>query len=281
MTLLDALKYAQQRFKDISDSTRLDAECLLCAATDQSNVYLRTWPEKQLEPSQQGTFLALVQRREQGEPIAYILGQKQFWSLDLKVTTDTLIPRPETELLVEQVLEISRQRELASILELGTGSGAIAIAIASELATTMSQAKILATDISSKALSIASENAAKHQQSIEFIQSDWFDSLVPQQFDLIISNPPYIELGDTHLSQGDVRFEPQQALVSGNDGLDAIRQIIQQAKKWLKPSGFLLFEHGYTQAEVVRGLFDENAYKEIKTRKDLSHNDRISFALNN
>lgn len=281
MTFLDALKYAQQRFNTISDSARLDAECLLCFAVEQSSVYLRTWPEKELQASQQEIFFSLVQRREQGEPIAYIVGEKQFWSLDLNVTKDTLIPRPETELLVEQVLKICKQQAVQSILELGTGSGAIAIAIASELTAAMPATKITAIDISQSALEVAQKNAQRHQQDIEFRQSDWFNSIAAQHFDVIVTNPPYIERGDIHLSQGDLRFEPECALVSGDDGLDAIEKIIQQAKHWLKPQGWLLFEHGYNQAEAVRGLFQENSYQKIKTLKDLAHNERISFALNN
>lgn len=281
MTISDALKFAQQRFNSISDTARLDAECLLGFALNQSDVFLRTWPDASLDSAQLDIFCALVKRRERGEPVAYILGQKQFWSLDLKVTADTLIPRPETELLVEQVLHLAAQRPVDTLLELGTGSGAIAIALASEFAKQSGNTKIIATDISQRALSIAKENAEQHQQSIEFIQSDWFDSIAQQQFDLIVSNPPYIERADRHLSQGDVRFEPLTALVSGDNGLQAIGHIIQTARKWLKPGGGLLLEHGYNQAEAVRYLFSENGYCQVGSLKDLSQNERISFALNN
>ena len=281
MTLLEALKGAQQCFNSISDTARLDAECLLSFAINKPSVYLRTWPEEILEPAQEDKFYSLVARRERGEPIAYILEQKQFWSLDLKVTKDTLIPRPETEILVEKILAINNTQTINSILDLGTGSGAIAIALASELIKNNTSLSVVATDISSKALQIAKLNAETHNQSIEFQQSDWFDSIALQKFDVIVSNPPYIEEDDAHLSLGDVRFEPMNALVSGDDGLTAIRSIIKSAKSWLNPNGWLLFEHGYNQADMIRQLFLESGYKNIQTEKDLSLNDRISFALNN
>ena len=279
-TLLQALKLAEKRLDSVSSSARLDAECLLCEVIKQTNVYLRTWPEKQLSEQQQGDFYSLLQRREQGEPIAYILEKKEFWSLDLKVSSDTLIPRPDTELLVEQVLEFNKIKPLNSILELGTGSGAIAIAIASELSLShVGAPKITAIDRSVEALKIAQQNKELHQLDINFIESDWFSALKPQRFDLIVSNPPYIEVGDEHLSQGDVQFEPVSALVSGEDGLDDIRSIIIQAKQWLNPNGYLVLEHGYQQGERVREIFKQNGYLNATTKKDLAQHDRISFAL--
>jgi len=273
MIIKHAIKTAQQRFESMSESARLDAECLLCHSLQKSSVYLRTWPEKELTTTQQQDFLGLVQRREQGEPIAYILESKQFWSLDLKVSPATLIPRPETELLVEQVINIDKQQALTSILELGTGSGAIAIALAFELP----KANISATDISIQALEIAKHNNDFHQQSVSFIQSDWFKSIPEQQFDLIVSNPPYIEEQDLHLCQGDLRFEPMDALASGVDGLTAIREIIQYAQPWLKPGGYLLFEHGYQQAHAVTALMVESRFVEVQTVKDLANNERVTL----
>ena len=270
---------AQQRFESVSDSARLDAECLLSFVLQKPPVYLRTWPDNKLDQNKINKFLSLVERREQGEPIAYILESKQFWSLDLKVSNDTLIPRPETETLVEQIIDIAKQQSLISILELGTGSGAIAIAISSELRKSNQQPNIIATDISSAALAIAIQNAAIYKQPIEFIKSDWFETIPQQQFDLIVSNPPYIEQGDFHLSQGDVRFEPSNALISGADGLTAIRTIIQQAKAWLRPNGWLLLEHGYNQAAAVSQLFEDFGFAEIQTVKDLAKNDRITYAV--
>ncbi len=272
---------AQQRLEKVSDSPRLDAECLLGFVLQQPTVYLRTWPDKVLTSSQLEQFLKQLQRREQGEPIAYIIALREFWSLDLHVSAATLIPRPETELLVEEVLDIAALQPLSRILDLGTGSGAIAVALATEFSKLQSDRpppQITATDISSAALRVARANAKKHQQSIHFIESDWFSNIPPQQFDVIVSNPPYIERDDVHLTQGDVRFEPLNALVSGHDGLDAIRLIVQQAQNWLKPGGWLLFEHGYQQGEAVATLLQHSAFTHVQTRQDLAKNDRVTRA---
>lgn len=281
LSIKDVIHAAQQSLESISDSARLDVECLLSFALNKETVYLRTWPEKILDDSSHEQFLNLLKRREQGEPIAYIVGSKEFWSFNLNVSKDTLIPRPETEMLVEQVIKIAQQQKLNSILELGTGTGAIAIAISSELQKLQQQPKIVATDISLQALNIAKQNSARYKQGIEFVDSNWFNSIELQKFDLIVSNPPYIQQGDVHLTQGDVRFEPMSALVSGDDGLDDIRVIIEQAKNWLNPGGYLIFEHGYDQGSAVRALFEVNAYTQIQTHTDLSKNDRMTFAINN
>ena len=279
LSIKNVIHAAQQNLESISDSARLDAECLLSFVLNKEIVYLRTWPEKILDDSVHEQFLKLLKRREQGEPIAYIVGSKEFWSFNLNVSKDTLIPRPETEMLVEQVIKIAQQQKLSSILELGTGTGAIAIAISSELQKLEQQPKIVATDISLQALDVAEQNAARYQQGIEFIESNWFNSIELQKFDLIVSNPPYVKQGDAHLTQGDVRFEPNSALVSGDDGLDDIRTIIEQAKNWLNPEGYLIFEHGYDQGGAVRALFEANAYTQMQTRTDLSKNDRMTFAI--
>ena len=281
LSIKKAIDTAQQGLESISDSARLDAECLLSFVLNKETVYLRTWPEKILDDSIHEQFLKLLKRREQGEPIAYIVGSKEFWSFNLNVSKDTLIPRPETEMLVEQVIKIAHQQKLNSILELGTGTGAIAIAISSEIQKLEQQPKIVATDISLQALDVAKQNAARYKQGIEFVESDWFNSIELQKFDLIVSNPPYIQQGDVHLTQGDVRFEPMSALVSGDDGLDDIRAIIEQAKNRLNPGGYLIFEHGYDQGSAVRALFEANAYTHIQTHTDLSKNDRMTFAVNN
>ncbi len=278
MTIQDALKTAQQRFSVVSDSARLDAECLLSFALQKPSVYLRTWPEKKLSATALQNFLDLVRRREQGEPIAYILETKQFWSLDLKVSPATLIPRPETELLVEQIVEIAKQQSLNNILELGTGSGTIAIAVSVEISKRQQPTRVMATDISVAALKIAQLNCKTHQQPIELRQSDWFKAIPVQKFDLIVSNPPYIEQDDVHLTQGDVRFEPNNALTSGCDGLTAIRHITQHAQSWLREGGWLLFEHGYQQAKAVRALLAEKGFVEIQTCQDLAKNDRVTRA---
>lgn len=279
MTIIEALNITQQRLNLISDTARLDAECLLCFVLDKPDVYLRTWPEMVLSAEQQIFFERLVLRREQGEPIAYIVEQKEFWSLNFKVNKHTLIPRPDTELLVQQVLDINKQQALKSILELATGSGAIAVSIATEFNAINDIVKLLATDISEQALGVARFNAERYQQNIEFIESDWFNNIPKQQFDLIVVNPPYIEENDSHLTQGDVRFEPNAALVSGIDGLTAIRTIIKQAKSWLQPNGWLLVEHGYNQAAAVQKLFADCGYSAVKTKQDLSQVDRITYAV--
>lgn len=281
LSIKKVIDTAQQGLESISDSARLDAECMLSFVLNKETVYLRTWPEKILDDSIHEQFLKLLKRREQGEPIAYIVGSKEFWSFNLNVSKDTLIPRPETEMLVEQVIKIAHQQKLNSILELGTGTGAIAIAISSEIQKLEQQPKIVATDISLQALDVAKQNAARYKQGIEFVESDWFNSIELQKFDLIVSNPPYIQQGDVHLTQGDVRFEPMSALVSGDDGLDDIRAIIEQAKNRLNPGGYLIFEHGYDQGSAVRALFEANAYTHIQTHTDLAKNDRMTFAVNN
>jgi len=278
MTLFEAVKQAQLRFDAISDSARLDAECLLAFVLDKPMVYLRTWPDNPLEPNLETQFARLVERRAGGEPIAYIVGQKQFWSLDLSVNNNTLIPRPETELLVEQVLKLNSKKTFRSILELGTGTGAIAIAISSELSKLQQPCVLTATDVSKKALEVAQVNACKHHQVINFLQSDWFESLPAQKFDLIISNPPYVEAGDPHLQTGGVQFEPDIALASGKDGLDAIRMIIRQSAQRLNPEGYLILEHGFDQAVKVRRLLDDYGYQNTHTCQDIANNDRITIS---
>ena len=278
MTLFEAVKQAQLRFDAISDSARLDAECLLAFVLDKPMVYLRTWPDNPLEPNLETQFARLVERRAGGEPIAYIVGQIQFWSLDLSVNNNTLIPRPDTELLVEQVLKLNSKKTFHSILELGTGTGAIAIAISSELSKLQQTCVLTATDVSKKALEIAQVNASKHHQAINFIQSDWFESLPTKKFDLIISNPPYVEADDPHLQTGDVQFEPNIALASGKDGLDAIRIIIRQSAQRLNSGGYLILEHGFDQAVKVRRLLDDYGYQNAHTCQDIANNDRITIS---
>ncbi len=279
ITIKQALEDAKQRLVTVSESASIDAGCLLGFVLQKPLTYLRTWPEQELFKDDEQAFLKLVQRREQGEPVAHLIGSKEFWSHELRVSKDTLIPRPETEMLVEQAIAIAKQQAVNSILELGTGSGAISIALVTELRKTQQAPRILATDNSEAALQIAQQNIEKYCSSIELVKSDWFATLKPERFDLIISNPPYIEENDAHLKQGDVRFEPISALASGEDGLDALLHIIEQAKKWLNPNGWLLLEHGYNQAGKVRLLLEDNGYTQITTLQDLAQNDRVTLAL--
>jgi release factor glutamine methyltransferase len=256
-----------------SDSAVLDTELLLSHALDVSRTYLKTWPDRQPDTDQVTTFTALFQRRIRGEPIAYILGHQGFWSLDLKVSEHTLIPRPETELLVETALELQLPPQ-SSVLDLGTGTGAIALALACE----RNDWNITALDFQPQAVALAEENRAAHKlDNVQIVQSNWFAALPAVKFDLIVSNPPYIENNDPHLSQGDVRFEPPSALVSGAEGLDDLILLIGQSVAFLKPNGWLLVEHGYDQGPGVRALFAEAAFSAIETRNDYNQIDRITF----
>jgi release factor glutamine methyltransferase len=256
-----------------SDSAVLDTELLLSHALDVSRTYLKTWPDRQPDTNQVTTFAALFQRRLRGEPIAYILGHQGFWSLDLKVSEHTLIPRPETELLVETALELQLPPQ-SSVLDLGTGTGAIALALACE----RNDWNITALDFQPQAVALAEENRAAHKlDNVQIVQSNWFAAVPAVKFDLIVSNPPYIEKNDPHLFQGDVRFEPASALVSGAEGLDDLILLIGQSVMFLKPNGWLLVEHGYDQGPGVSALFTEAGFSAVETRNDYNQMDRITF----
>lgn len=250
---------------------RLEEELLWMHVLGVSREKLWAWPEREISPDQQAAFQCLVQRRVQGEPIAYLLGEKPFWDMRLKVTKDTLIPRPETELLVEKILEKYPASNRLSLLDIGTGSGAIALAIARERPLW----QVTALDISVQALAVARENALKYQvENLRFIRSDVF-SAVHERFHIIVSNPPYIKEKDEHLSQGDVRFEPLLALVSGTEGLTMITRIIREAPAFLFPQGLLAIEHGYDQAVQVRQLFAHYHYAAIESFLDLVGIERL------
>ncbi len=255
-----------------AEAARLEAEMLLAHVLGKSRSYLYTWPEHELSAEQLATFEALVARREAGEPVAHILGERGFWSLDLKVSADTLIPRPETELLVEAVLERLPDGE-CRILDLGTGSGAIALAIAHE----RPDCAVSAVERSEAALALARENAQRLGLRVEFIEGSWFEPIKDRRFDIIVSNPPYICADDPHLSRGDVRFEPITALASGADGLDDIRLIIKQALTYLEGEGWLLLEHGWDQGEAVRKLLIDHGFKQVESLTDLEGRERVSL----
>ncbi|UYZ85441.1 peptide chain release factor N(5)-glutamine methyltransferase [Entomomonas sp. E2T0] len=267
----------QQLLKDSrlpdSPTERLDLELLLAAALNKPTSYLHTWPEKLVDQQQLTLFNKYLQKRLQGEPIAYILGEQGFWSLDLQVGKQTLIPRPDTELLVETCLNHMPKDKVLHILDLGTGTGAIALAIASELPL----AQVVGVDFIEEAIQLAEKNRARLKlTNVEFMQSNWFSHLTAQQFNIIVSNPPYIASDDPHLIEGDVRFEPKTALISGKDGLDDIREIIQQAPDYLLENGWLFFEHGYQQAESVQRLLAERGFINISTFYDLGGNERVT-----
>jgi release factor glutamine methyltransferase len=253
----------------------LEVEILLANVLNVNRAYLHCHSERNLTQNEMDRFYSDVARRQKGEPIAYIIGKKEFWSLDFKVTKDTLIPRPETELLVETVFSLWDKSKPLKLLELGTGSGAIAISIAKEC----SNFHVTATDISKDALIIAEENKNHHQiKNIDFIQSDWFMN-IKDKFDMIVSNPPYISEDDPHLLEADLRFEPIGALSSGKTGLEAISHILAHAKKYLFSQGCVLLEHGYNQGEIVKELFLENRFFKVRTLKDINGLARVTFGF--
>ena len=257
-----------------SDSAKLDVELLLAHVLGQSRSYLYTWPGKALAADELEQFEQLLARRRAGEPVAHLLGRQGFWTLDLQVSTDTLIPRPDTELLVETALALCAARSPLRVLDLGTGTGAIALALASE----RPQWQVTGVDRVAEAVQLAQHNALScHLGGVRFLHSNWFSALAGERFDLIVSNPPYIALLDPHLAQGDVRFEPMSALVSGADGLDDIRRILVDAGAHLNERGWLLLEHGWQQAAAVRELMQRAGFSQVQSRRDLAGHERITL----
>lgn len=252
---------------------RIEVQMLLQRVLKVPRVYLLAHSEQILDETQQANYDLLLQRRLQGEPIAHLLGEREFFGLNFKVTPATLIPRPETELLVDLALHRMPQGRPCRLLDLGTGSGAIALTIAHA----RPNVDVVAVDASDAALQVARENAQRFGLvNAHFLHSDWFSALDDDRFDLIVSNPPYIAADDTHLAQGDVRFEPMSALASGVDGLDDIRHIVTVAPNFLAANGWLLLEHGYDQAGAVRTLLRENGFDEIFSAKDIAGIERAS-----
>jgi release factor glutamine methyltransferase len=248
----------------------LETRILLTHALKLLRVQLITQSERSLTAEEAQRLSDLFRRRIDGEPIAYIVGEREFYGLALHVTPDVLIPRPETELLVELALE--RLPQNGRILDLGTGSGAIAIAIAH----TRPDVAATALDVSEAALAVARRNAARHGVDVAFLQSDWYCALTDQQFDVIVANPPYIVAGDIHLSQGDLRFEPVGALTDHGDGLSALRAIADGARQYLASGGWILMEHGYDQACAVRGLLSTHGFTDVQSWRDLAGIERAS-----
>ncbi len=269
MKIAEALQYGRTVLVN-SDSSDIDSQVLLCHCLKCQTTYLHTWPDKILTDIQRLEFTDLIKQRMDGKPIAHLIGQRGFWSLDLKVTADTLIPRPDTELLV--TLALAKLRADMLVIDLGTGTGAIALSLACE----KPKAKVLAMDFSLAALNVAKQNAYHHNlNNVIFWQGSWLSAIADNTLDMVVSNPPYIKVDDPHLSQGDVRFEPKSALVSGTDGLEDIRMIIEQAQRCLKLSGWLLVEHGYHQAQQVQQLFLDAGFTKISSHQDFGGNDRV------
>jgi release factor glutamine methyltransferase len=254
---------------------RLEAELLLCSILGCERAWLMAHAEEGIDSSGARTALARFTRRRAGEPVSYITAWREFYGLALRVTPGVLIPRPETELLVELALERLPPGAPASVLEIGTGSGAIAIALASE----RPGLAIVATDVSEAALAIAQRNARDHGAEIDFILCDWFDALGPEPFDLIVSNPPYVAAGDAHLERGDARFEPRLALLGGEDGLACIREIAARAHERLRPGGSLLMEHGYDQGDRCVELLAAEGYAEVADFHDLAGWPRVCAGI--
>lgn len=271
-TISDALHTATLLLERSSASARLDAELLLEYVTGLSRTDFRAAPERALPAAAGWSFQQLIRRRLQGEPVAYIRGHQEFWSLQLEVTPAVLIPRPETELVVERTLAQLRP-DATDVADLGTGSGAIALAVASERPAL----QVTAVDVSADALEIAKRNAVRLQiRNVRFERGSWFAALAGRRFDVVASNPPYVARGDADLAAGVSRFEPEVALIPGATGLEAIEQIVAQAGAHLKPSGWLILEHGWTQAGAVRDRLVRSGFAHVRSHADLAGHERVT-----
>ncbi len=275
-SIAELLTSATEALADRSETAWLDAEVLLCHCLDKPRSYLRAWPERSPDAEQTSKFRHLLEQRRRGVPVAYLTGQREFWSRKFLVGPEVLIPRPDTELLIELSLDLVPSDRPCRIIDLGTGSGILAITLAAErpLAT------VIGADVSRAALETAQRNAEWLQVSnVSFAISNWCANIAESDFDLVVSNPPYIAADDPHLRQGDVRFEPANALVSAENGLKDIRLIADQARTHLKPQGHLLLEHGYNQQAGVRGILAALGYRQIATHNDLAHNPRVTTGV--
>jgi release factor glutamine methyltransferase len=255
------------------EDARADAELLLAYLIGRPRAWLYAHGDEPVPPELAARYAALLRRRAAGEPVAYLLGRREFWSLDLEVTPATLVPRPETELLVELALERLAPDDAERVIDLGTGSGAIALAIARE----RPRVRVTAVDASAAALEVAQRNAARLDLArVRFLRSDWFSAVRDEVFDLVVSNPPYLASDDPHLREGSLPFEPAVALASGRDGLDALRRICADSPPRLRAGGWLLFEHGLVQGEAARALLSANGFSQVQTWRDLEGRERVS-----
>ena len=279
MRIDEALKWAVALLEG-GESPSVDAKVLLANTLNVNQTYLFTWFDKILDSDTLNRFQKAVERRRLGEPVAYIIGERDFWTLKLATSSHTLIPRPDTEVLVEQVLQripkdvVSESSSSFSICDLGTGTGAIALALASELP----QIHVTGVDFKSQAVALAQQNAVNNGiKNVTFLQSDWFSELKAKQFNIIVTNPPYIEDSSAYLLEGDVRFEPKTALTSGEDGLRDIRHIISVSREHLLAGGLLAFEHGFNQGAAVSELLSKAGFSDIETIQDYGGNDRVTL----
>ena len=255
-----------------TDSARRDTEILLCHCLGKPRAWLYTWPEKEVARDCARDFEKLLAQRREGVPVAYLTGEREFWSLQLAVSDATLIPRPETETLVSWALELALPNA-ASVLDLGTGSGAIALALASE----RPHWHVTALDVSEEALQVARGNAVRTRlTSVHFVQSDWYQAVIGQRFNALLANPPYIDGDDPHLALGDVRFEPRSALVSSDSGLEDLGRLVTGASDHLLDGGWLLLEHGFEQANAVCAMLHDAGFSQVSTRRDMSGQQRIT-----
>lgn len=268
------LARAAQRLKAAaSPSPRLDAEVLLCHVLGVSRAWLYTWGDRDAEPLVRARFEALVAARGQGRPVAHLVGEREFWGLTLKTSDATLIPRPDTECLVEAALARGAA-EGGKLLDLGTGTGAIALAFASERPGW----QVTGVDLLPQAVALATDNAACLGLSrVRFLESDWFAALEGERFSLVVANPPYLADDDPHLAQGDVRFEPRSALVAGDEGLADLYWLAREARAHLEPEAWLLLEHGLEQGAAVRQALEQAGYSDVTTLQDLGARDRVSL----
>ncbi|WP_105888973.1 peptide chain release factor N(5)-glutamine methyltransferase [Haemophilus influenzae] len=273
--------------KNPTENSKIDALVLLQHATGKSRTKILAFEDTEIDEKVRLKLTALLDRRLNGEPIAYILGEKEFWSLPLNVSKSTLIPRPDTEVLVEKALQIALVKLEQNpphfrILDLGTGTGAIALALASELFSICQKQQIsleiIGVDLMPDVVALAQSNAERNQLNVQFLQSRWFGNITGQ-FDLIVSNPPYIDAQDEHLCQGDVRFEPLSALVANDEGYADLRYIIELAPSYLNSNGVLLLEHGWQQGEKVRSIFQENHWEMVETVRDYGDNERVTLGF--
>jgi len=273
MNIKNIMSDLSVKLSKVSSSPDLDGEILLMKALRVSRAYLYTYTDKVISESKKKLLEELVNRRMNKEPIAYILGKKEFWSRDFYINRHTLIPRPESEMLVELIIQANARKKISSILELGTGSGCISVSLAKEL----SHSQIVSTDICAKALEVANKNAQHYGvNNVSFIKSDWFNKLDNQKFDCIVSNPPYIREDDPYL--GELTFEPSKALVSGDDGLDAIEIISSNAAEYLSPEGKIFIEHGKDQKKEIQKIFELNNWRDIICHRDFGGLPRITTA---